>query len=839
MRKLMSGHLDRERETLMDIFHRHRQADERDLAAMALERALQTAEYYSEALLWKGIEALPKDPCLAFVYLGNAVSAFPQRADLHALLGRSLLAQAKPELASRYLTTAWQQLPDDPALRMTLWQARSQSETPDALRRLILAYLPDITAPSELIFVLKALAAQADFPGTVGVVQYHPKAQEIHGWAIDLRNVQAAVTLQLEANGQTTAMVASAPHPLLTAAGLPATHGGIRIKVPNPVAAVNVRFATGQALLGSPVYAMPAFVPPRPAANIGIKQPVDVLIPVYDGLEETLECINSALAARKLNRTPHRLVVLEDVSPVPALRKALKVLASKGKITLIQNPINLGFIRSMNRGMALSPKQDVVWLNADTRVHGDWLDRLRAVAYSDKDIASVTPFTNNGELMSFPESRISHPMPSAEQQAHLDNLARLVESPPIELETGCGFCLYIKREALDAVGYLDEVYLSRGYGEETDWCLRARGLGWRHMGAPGVFVAHQGGISFGDEKTLRVAQNNALLKRRYPDAPARYENFCLRDPIRPARQALQRARFTQLREHVSNSPACLWPESGFKQLQILSGTSSEHPLSLCWRNQGQHARATLHAHLQPLAFSLDYELPAENELLLQDLRSLQVDELIYQHLTGCPISLRELPGQLEKPYRIICHDDELLQTDSAFDWQRFGLEACSIQLPWKALEKRYETALPDVRFVLESGQTVVAATEVAPRTLLIADSLQDAGIAQDWLELAKRITRQKLDIVLLTHIDAPWGKALLATGAVHALPPLQGLGLAERASAAGCDGALSLDKEPGACWRAQSLAIELGLPLFAPPSSVATEVGTSSITPLPIAPSWT
>ena len=81
-------------------------------------------------------------------------------------------------------------------------------------------------------------------------------------------------------------------------------------------------------LLGSPVYAMPVFVPP--ASGGGENNPVDVLIPVYNGLEETLECINSALDARKLNRTPHRLVVIEDKT-VPALAKALKVLAAKAR----------------------------------------------------------------------------------------------------------------------------------------------------------------------------------------------------------------------------------------------------------------------------------------------------------------------------------------------------------------------------------------------------------------------------------------------------------------------------------------------------------------------------
>ncbi|MBN3469723.1 glycosyltransferase family 2 protein [Pseudomonas savastanoi pv. phaseolicola] len=810
----------------MDTFHRHRQADERGLAAMALECALQTPEYRPEALVWKGIEALPQDPKLAFIYLLNAAHAFPLRADTHALLGRSIIAAGHSSLANLYLTSAWQKMPEAPSLRMMLWQARSQSEVPEDLRRIILAHLPDITAANELAFVLRLLAAQTGLPGTIGVLRYLPDAQEIHGWAIDLNNVHTPASLQLEANGQLINMLASAPHPLLTAAGLPATHGGIRIKVPNATPSVQVRFDNGTALLGSPVSAMPTFVAPPATLKVGDKQPVDVLIPVYDGLAETLECINSALEARKLNRTPHRLVVIEDATPVPALRKALKVLAGKGKITLVQNPINLGFIRSMNRAMALSPRQDVVWLNADTRVHGDWLDRLRNVAYSDEAIASVTPFTNNGELMSFPESRFSHPMPSAPEQARLDDLARLTDSPAMEIETGCGFCLYLKREALNSVGYLDEVELLRGYGEETDWCLRARGLGWSHVGAPNVFVAHQGGISFGAEKALRVAHNNAILKRRYPDASSRYDNFCLRDPIRPARQALQRARVAQLAEQLST------PQ--LKQLHIGNRIAPQAPFSLTWRNKGQHAQATLHASVLPLAFSLDYQLPADNQQLLEDLRSLPEDELIYQNLANCPVELYALAAQLEKPYRIICRDDELLKPDSHCKQEDFARKAQSIQLPWRALRERYAAVLPQANILIGPEPQKLATNDTAPSTLLIADSLSGADIAEQWLELGRRITREKLPLVVLVPGDNPWVKPLLATGAIHALPNAQGLSLADCVLIAGCTAALSLEQNPGASWRAADLAAELGLPLYAVPGPVAREAGALPINTLPI-----
>jgi GT2 family glycosyltransferase len=838
----MSRHTEREPETLMEIFQGYRQSDQVGLAAATLDRALQTPEYHPEALIWKGIDALSKDPKLAFIFLNGAAHALPNRADVRALAGRSILAQRKAGLASRYVMSAWQKLPEDAALRMTLWQARAQSATPEELRATILAQLPEITAPAELAFVLKLLATQEASPKTIGVVRYLPEIQEIQGWAVDLRDVNTPAMLRVEANGRTLPMIANSPHPLLTAAGLPASHGGVRISIPNPIAAVNVRFQSGHPLLGSPVFAMPAFVAPPAQQQVGEKQPVDVLIPVYDGLEETLECINSAMNARKLNHTPHRLVVIDDMTPIPALRKALKILASKGRITLVQNPVNLGFIRSMNRAMALSPKQDVVWLNADTRVNGNWLDRLRQIAYSDEKIASVTPFTNNGELMSFPESRFSHPMPDAEEHRRLDELAQFAAAAPMEIETGCGFCLYIKRRALDEAGYLDEVELLRGYGEETDWCLRARAAGWRHVGAPNVFVAHKGGISFGEEKSLRVAHNNAILRRRYPDASARFDAFCLRDPIKPARQAIQRARMDELKEWIKAGAPDAGSGTAVNQLYIdqkpldndrIAGNA---PLSLLWSHESSQARLTLHAQMQPLAFDLEYRLPSDHQCLLEDLRTLALDHLVFGQLIACPEQLLDLPKALSKPYRIICRDDQLLSNDSKRDWSTFGLEALSIELPWQALHSHYAKALPGARLEIKNGGIESSVHLGTPTTLLIADLL-GADTANAWLNTARRIKRERLGIKLLMHGENPWSKSLLATGVVWALHTPNGLTLAECLQLAGCEGAASLAPNPGADWIAAELASAVKLPLYAIPSPVAVEAGSLPLNFLPFAAS--
>lgn len=827
-----SEHTDLERGTLMEQFHHARQIGEHGSAMFLIDKALQTPEYRPEALIWKGIEALQQQRLHhAFLFLGSAAQALPGRADVRALAGRSALALQQPALATRLLAAAWQQMPADPSLRIMLWHARSQSTASAKLRKLIFTHLPEIEDPAELGLVLKMLAAQPDAPAEVGIARFDPQSNEITGWAVNLRSPASVVSLQIESGGQRFTHSVDLPHPLLSKAGICEAHGGLRVQVADPAQTLHIRFSDATPLIGSPLSNLPPFNPPSPSdRKAGRQEPVDVLVPVYDGYEETLECINSVLRNRSLNRTAHRLIVLDDATPNADLRTALQRLADDGQIEHIQHATNLGFIRNVNRGMALHTERDVVWLNADTRVHGNWLDRLRAVAYSNNKIASVTPFTNNGELMSFPVSRVSHTMPTAEQQAELDQLAQAANADAMEIETGCGFCLYIKRDAINEVGYLDEVHLLRGYGEETDWCLRARSLGWRHMGAPNVFVAHQGGISFGEEKSLRVAHNNAILKRRYPNASDRYQAFCLRDPIEPARQALQRARLSHLSAHLATLSAEKKP--ALKSLHI-HGADVDESLSLTWRHQASHTVATLRAKCVPLDLTLEYRLPEDADQLVTDLRGLVPQEVVYRQLTGCPTELLTLAARLDKPYRIRCSDDELLAQRADREWSKFARQAQSVSLPWQALRQRYAAALPNARIVIDKKAKGILAKGRPPQTLLIADDLRDTEITGRWIDLARRVTRENLPVLLLVNGDNPCLTALTATGAVHALPEVPGLDNIDCLLLAGCDGALSLEPAPGAGWRAPDLASTLGLPLYAVTSAVAKEAGALPMRHLP------
>lgn len=809
----------------MDHFHRYRQNGQPGSAAAHLERALHTPEYRSEALIWKGIDALQHNkPQSAFSHLSNAARALPQRGDVLALLGRSIQLQGRPELALRFLAAAWRDAPLDVTLRMALWQARGQQRDALPLTPAILKHLPEVTDGRELKLLMGLLAGQKQAPTLIGVVHHDIATGELHGWAVDLRAPGHAPRLLLRSATGSQAVLADAPSRLLAEAGLPGSHGAFRISAPG-LGEVTLGSADGVALAGSPLSILAAFQPPQPLAVDFAARPVDVLVPVYEGLHETLECLDSVLRNAHLNRTEHRLVVLDDATPNSALQNALVALAEAGSIHYVRQPTNLGFIRNTNRGMALSPDRDVVWLNADTRVHGNWLDRLREVAYQADDIASVTPFTNNGELMSFPASRISHDMPDAEQHAQLDQLAAGLPQDAVEIETGCGFCLYIKRSALNAVGYLDEVHLLRGYGEETDWCLRARSLGWRHMGAPRVFVAHQGGISFGNEKALRVAHNNAILRRRYPDAPGRYQRFCLRDPLHDVRQGLQRARLVQLADWIGEAPQ-------HAELIIHADRDVTAPLTLCYQHAARGCIATLTAHLAPLPVRLEYRMPEQHQQLLDDLQGLPLAELVYLQPSRCPTQALALPAQLARPYRIRCHDDLATSQDAA--WLDFARQARQLELPWAAQVESYARLLPEVPLLAPGKRTRLPKAGKNPQVLLIADSLQQPEIARQWQALARQITLEKLPLRLLCLHDGAWLPNLLNTGAVEAVQAMPGLSLGECLQLAGVQAALSLDATPDSSWAAPALAAAHSLPLYAPAHAVSEEAGAHAISLLPI-----
>ena len=273
---------------------------------------------------------------------------------------------------------------------------------------------------------------------------------------------------------------------------------------------------------------------------------VDVVVPVYGGEDVTLRCLCSILAS--VNQTPYRLLVINDASPEPDLATAVRALAGRFAFDLHEHDANRGFVATANEGMAADSSRDVVLLNSDAEVHGDWLDRLRAVALSTSDIGTVTPFTNNGTICSYPRMGVDNREPFELRDAELDAIFSAVNgSGLVDIPTAVGFCMYVRRACIEQTGLFDEEAFGRGYGEENDFCLRATGRGWRHVLAAGVFVRHHGEASFGGDSSALMRSGLKVLNDRHPGYDKSIQEFIRRDPIQGFRRAVDAARLQRLR----------------------------------------------------------------------------------------------------------------------------------------------------------------------------------------------------------------------------------------------------------------------------------------------------
>ncbi len=393
----------------------------------------------------------------------------------------------------------------------------------------------------------------------------------------------------------------------------------------------------------------PVIVPvPRPA-------PVDIIVPVYAGLDETQACIESVLAAPV--RVAFELVVIDDCGPDPALRDWLRQLAAKGSLTLLENPRNQGYVISANRGMALHPDRDVVLLNSDTEVANDWLDRLRAAAYQAPDVGTVTPFANSGAtICSYPLFCSDNSLPDGWDIAALDALM-LATNPGagVDLPTSVGYCTYLRRDCLEAVGFFDAEAFGRGYGEENDFSMRARYRGWRHRLAADVFVGHRGGVSFGDDKAALVAKARTAIRERHPAYDLIVAEHVREDPARDLRERVDWQRLARsprqrllfithdLGGGVERNVRDLarWLEPWAEVLVLRPARDGE--LTLSWQRTGEAAA---------LAFQREIDL----DRLIDLLRVLRIKRAHLHHLIGLEDVAQQVLDALAIPYDLTVHD---------------------------------------------------------------------------------------------------------------------------------------------------------------------------------------
>jgi GT2 family glycosyltransferase/glycosyltransferase involved in cell wall biosynthesis len=263
---------------------------------------------------------------------------------------------------------------------------------------------------------------------------------------------------------------------------------------------------------------------------------ITIIIPIFNAAEEVEKCLAAVIRNTRKNIS---IILVNDASTDSRIEKILDSYEKLSPITVIHNAANLGYTKSINVAIK-SCKTDVVLLNSDTEVTPNWTDNLHRCAYSSSNVGTVTPFSNNAGAFSAPTPNTHNEIPTwAENESISTAITSISSFLYPEIPTGNGFCLYIKRKLIEEIGYFDDEEFPIGYGEENDFCLRARNKGWKNKLDDSTYIFHARSASFGEKKQKLVTEAKEKISAKYPLYPKEIKRFQNSGQIVNARQKIK------------------------------------------------------------------------------------------------------------------------------------------------------------------------------------------------------------------------------------------------------------------------------------------------------------
>ncbi|MGJ3242024.1 MAG: glycosyltransferase [Opitutales bacterium] len=321
------------------------------------------------------------------------------------------------------------------------------------------------------------------------------------------------------------------------------------------------------------VHLLPAKRVATPEPNApGTDKTVSIIIPIHNALKDVRECLIS------LSGTLYRPVevILIDDGSGEATRDLVRQYAFENPhVRAVRNDEALGYTKAANQGLRLARGDYLILLNSDTILTTGWLEKMIQCAESDPTIGLVGPLSNAASYQTVPELTDTdgdwkiNTLPkhwTTEDMAIAVEKARAQPSYP-RLAILNGFCTLIKREVIDAIGYLDEVLFPRGYGEENDFCLRAGRAGFDLAVCDNAYIFHAKSKSFTPEmrKRLNEETGNVNVEKYGKEYLKKISKEMLRSPeLLAVRESIAQA----IKQNFPH-PESWQAQSGFRVLFLL------------------------------------------------------------------------------------------------------------------------------------------------------------------------------------------------------------------------------------------------------------------------------
>lgn len=236
----------------------------------------------------------------------------------------------------------------------------------------------------------------------------------------------------------------------------------------------------------------------------------DIIVCVHNSHDDVKLCLESVIPT--LNRGD-RLIIVDDGSSKETKDLCEYIHKENPENTyLLRRENGSGFCKAANAGLKISDKETVILLNSDTIVSGTWIEKLLKSLHRHPRIGISGPLSNSGGWQSIPNlpGQSTPPQTSKSDAKSLVDINKFCEDladrlPAPIVEQVNGFCLAIKREVINCVGYFDEECFPMGYGEESDLNLRAQNAGFLCTVALDCFVFHAKTKSYTSDKRKELS----------------------------------------------------------------------------------------------------------------------------------------------------------------------------------------------------------------------------------------------------------------------------------------------------------------------------------------------
>lgn len=234
---------------------------------------------------------------------------------------------------------------------------------------------------------------------------------------------------------------------------------------------------------------------------------VSILMVTYNKAEYTYQCLETIKAHSDV---PYELVIVDNASS----DGTANLLDRIENATVIRNRENVGFLKACNQGAQTVKGEYILFLNNDTQVPPNWLNRLVETLRSYPSCGAV------GAKLVFPNGRLQEAGCTVLEDGVTRGNGR--NSNPLnpdfcsvkEMDYCSGACLLVRKDLFTRLGWFDERY-SPAYYEDADLCFGIRKLGYKVVIQPEVQVIHYefGSGSFGKAYELSLENRKKFMEK--------------------------------------------------------------------------------------------------------------------------------------------------------------------------------------------------------------------------------------------------------------------------------------------------------------------------------------